>query len=704
MKKLLCVLLSVILILSGCSFVNGNSDSQKALGSTNLVGSTDGARNTGGFFAAQGDWLFFANFNDGGCLYAEKSNGKKQIKLTDFPVANINVVGDTLAFTDMTHCEYFQNGEYITAVGADYKAIFNEVTQPGQVSFGGSLYIIYNPITDKEPKLSVIRADDNVYYENIVLTPTTLAVTAVEYKKDRSDVTTLSAGNEGFQVQTMELSHFNTPTVQLLNNEETDYFGNPLPTMRQPVAMDPNKLDPWKQYMPPIENAKIIGTPKWAGDNIYVTVVTDEFLKDPNSGEMTENPQGGISYIYKYDINKGEFISYAEGSSVAVNGKGEAFFLDPEGNVYRYETSKDGSGSHQLAHGIQGKYLIDSDDENILIRYQNHDGTWLEGKIETNEDSPGEYFATPKYFGNDEKYMFWSWYIHGKRYLYDYSSNILWEDDGDALRAVQGNPDAKHKLPAYKITEKPPIIVGELPLNENPPIIFDNAPPVVEKEESSSSKPAVTEKDPPKEEKPAAPDKSSQNNIKVTRYEGDYVTVTEDYDRKTVARLNAKDGIDYNLKNNPPGKVFLETGTDSLGVFVINDKLHVTMYGTGMLYAFVDGDANKFHLVGSTALFSADEEVTVQVDDMFIVKGTGLFLVHKGIDEGMLKLYNGSLDLYNLDGNHLESFENGTECFVRPEGPSGEWSISGSKPINYKKSATIFEKVMDEDFVTKHLN
>ncbi len=91
----------------------------------NIIGNTPEQLAQGGFYAAQKDWLFYADWTQNGVLCA--SNGSRTLTLTDYPVANINVVGDRLVFTDLS-------ATVSRSYAADTELLHNKLT------YGGKLY------------------------------------------------------------------------------------------------------------------------------------------------------------------------------------------------------------------------------------------------------------------------------------------------------------------------------------------------------------------------------------------------------------------------------------------------------------------------------------------------------------------------------------------------------------------------------------
>lgn len=62
----------------------------------NTVGNTAGNLLNGGLASGQGNWIYFVNSEDGNTLYKMNREGTEQYKLSSFPVASINVMGETV--------------------------------------------------------------------------------------------------------------------------------------------------------------------------------------------------------------------------------------------------------------------------------------------------------------------------------------------------------------------------------------------------------------------------------------------------------------------------------------------------------------------------------------------------------------------------------------------------------------------------------
>jgi len=135
---------------------------------TNEIGNTAGNINIGGYFAQQGDWIYYTN---GQALHKRRTDGSEKTLLTGYCNSYINVVGEWVYFstgylsrirtdgtgesrlTDMNNDQYI-NGQYITVV-SDWIYYRNE----------NDNYSIYKIRTDgsENTKLN----DESIHYINV---------------------------------------------------------------------------------------------------------------------------------------------------------------------------------------------------------------------------------------------------------------------------------------------------------------------------------------------------------------------------------------------------------------------------------------------------------------------------------------------------------------------------------------------------------
>jgi hypothetical protein len=106
----------------------------------NLVGNHMENLQNGGLITMQGDFVFFANMRDGGALYVTNKDGNAYAKLTGFPVANLNLVGDRLIFTDISESGYVSEVGFTSVGGERPLDIALAMPENALVRFGGSLY------------------------------------------------------------------------------------------------------------------------------------------------------------------------------------------------------------------------------------------------------------------------------------------------------------------------------------------------------------------------------------------------------------------------------------------------------------------------------------------------------------------------------------------------------------------------------------
>ncbi len=138
----------------------------------NLIGNLPQNLYNGGLVAMQGDDIFYVNVEDGGSLYCADRNGTVS-KLTDFAVANLNVSGNRLVFTDLAACSYIPDptGSEIITLSADtHTELWDEAGEDVHITFGGNLYVVSGILDFCAGALSIEelvinRLDDGAYYQ-----------------------------------------------------------------------------------------------------------------------------------------------------------------------------------------------------------------------------------------------------------------------------------------------------------------------------------------------------------------------------------------------------------------------------------------------------------------------------------------------------------------------------------------------------------
>lgn len=139
------VLIAAILLTTSYTLLKNRylelADSQYSIGnSAHNVGQ-------GGLVAVHDDWIFYANPNFEGALFAKEIDSKKSFQLTDFPVANLNVLDDNLVFTDIYGSYYIEKMEdgtekYSIPNGTQILDTLLKRGENKQIIFGGNLYVL----------------------------------------------------------------------------------------------------------------------------------------------------------------------------------------------------------------------------------------------------------------------------------------------------------------------------------------------------------------------------------------------------------------------------------------------------------------------------------------------------------------------------------------------------------------------------------
>ncbi|MCL2033262.1 MAG: DUF5050 domain-containing protein [Oscillospiraceae bacterium] len=129
----------------------------------NLIGNIPENLLAGGFMASQDGWFYFANFKDGASLYMCRENGENMVKLTDFAVAGINVIADSIVFTSLEKCIAVRpDGVYTISFG-DVRDLLRDIVFAQRVSYGGRLYSINGLRSGGSPELYVIDGE-HIYF------------------------------------------------------------------------------------------------------------------------------------------------------------------------------------------------------------------------------------------------------------------------------------------------------------------------------------------------------------------------------------------------------------------------------------------------------------------------------------------------------------------------------------------------------------
>ena len=160
-------------ILTGGSDVPTNDMPTDAEGN-NLTGNSMQNLYAGGLLAMQGKDLFYANPSDGGSLYCRARNGEIT-KLTDFPVANLNISGEKLVFTDLAANTIIRSdGVMGTYSAASHQELWDLAGDEDRIRFGGNLYYILGIKTFCAGEITyndliIAKMESELYYQSPVM-------------------------------------------------------------------------------------------------------------------------------------------------------------------------------------------------------------------------------------------------------------------------------------------------------------------------------------------------------------------------------------------------------------------------------------------------------------------------------------------------------------------------------------------------------
>lgn len=667
MKKIIVFAVVVCILLSG--YAKQNSDAPKSTADeipaeyaqigtangVNVMGNTVGNRNTGGFITHQGDYVYYANFNDKGNLYAAKKDGKDALKLTDFPVANINVAGDVLTFTDISFCEYYKDGSYGLVKNKSYDELFSLVNNPGQLSPGGSLYIIYKPLENNEPEMKVLAADSEKYYEGMILTSNVLSYMAVPYGNNIQVVPTAAPRDSipGIQLTARSV---NLPVSQGFERsggeEQTDWFGSPVPSQRDALQMNTEDTNSWRRWAAPLEGGIVAGPPLYTGgDSLYVTVFT---------------PDGDKSYIYRYNINTKTFVSAVEGHSIASNGNGDVFFLNPEGYVYKYDTSADDSGQHTLVEGVRGDHLVSTTGKDVMLSY-NVNGEWYTGKVTTDNTSPEIWYAAPSVEINQR--VPWSWKSGDIMMNYDFNSKGLYMSEFNKAWKAQDNKTSTPTAKKYKMSELAPPNLNSLdPVRDDMVIptveTADKVPPA---QETPADNPSAEKENPAKQPDMASGNTGSMVVEKVSGTGNIFDNNKQNFPVKVGEKVNLTDRVAMNSDS------FCILNVDGVNrLAILSSKASVLSNSEKTVISMPDG---LNILIGNPA---EDKPFELILNHHIVKSKGGLMVAHDGIYP-IFFTYKGAVDLYDKNGNFLGTLEEGGRYEMDKDGKP-----FGSMDINYR--------------------
>jgi hypothetical protein len=297
----------------------------------NLYGNSMQNLYNGGLMAMQGKDLFYINPQDGGALYCRAGDGTIT-KLTDFPVANLNVSGERLIFTDLENCMITrENGGVEVFSATNHLELFDEAGEDGHIVFGGNLYSIEGiksfcagDISYEELIITGFESEDR-YLAPILMEGGNLLVITASPDDAATDVDPMSASGDldlttairPLSTDNLSLASMVRPMSRLLPELQPSKPRNP---GKPDVFHTANSVHVYDANNKEITNLKldtskgdIVVEAKLAGNSLFVEPRTDSGGSDrPNA-------------IIEFDPVTGEPRGTIEGHSLQSNGD-KAFF------------------------------------------------------------------------------------------------------------------------------------------------------------------------------------------------------------------------------------------------------------------------------------------------------------------------------------------------------------------------------------------
>ena len=169
----------------------------------NLVGNIPENLAAGGFMASQDGWFYFANFADGASLYMCRDNGENMVRLTGFPVANINVIADSVVFTSLEKCVASRPDGVDNIAFDDVRDLLRDIAYAEHAVYGGRLYAINGLRSGGRPELTVIDGE-HVYFSPVLTRNGLYAIR--EGSSPDSEIHAVSAGKTAFALAPVPLS------------------------------------------------------------------------------------------------------------------------------------------------------------------------------------------------------------------------------------------------------------------------------------------------------------------------------------------------------------------------------------------------------------------------------------------------------------------------------------------------------------------
>ena len=307
----------------------------------------------GGLFGSQRGWIFYSDPDDGFSLHMYNPETDENIPITDFPVANINILGDRLVFTNLIGTIYrsvWQIGDdeiYVHAALYDYSDTDPEwfgylMDEEIELIFGGQLFVVDGILDVMDGKadasdLDVTAFDEDTSYQNVILTEDGIFAHALT--DDGNGQVFIDIENE---------------TREWIGSRQGEKFWEQIETFDYRVIVSYVELETSDDYY----DEHTTG---------FLTALPDITIIDKNSGSVV-------------------FVLEAGGFRVAVSGD-SLFYRSRDGNLYCFnmrtkahvsisDAPIDGSlFSFKLEADGSVLYNDDADKSNRLAVLQ-EDGTW----------------------------------------------------------------------------------------------------------------------------------------------------------------------------------------------------------------------------------------------------------------------------------------------------------------------------------------
>ena len=243
-------------------------------------GNSPGNIINGGEAATAGDWIFYANDNDGGKLYAIRTDGTDKRKLNDDDTRFINVVGDRIYYCNGDDCGKIyvmrmdgSERKKLNDDGSYYMSVVGDRIYYRNDDDGDKIYVMKTDGSERE-KLN----DDASDFINVV-------GDRIYYCNSNDDGKIYVMKTDGSDKKLL----FNGPAACINVVGEKIYFFSLLPTSDYCICVMNTDGSDW-QMLAAVDDFRFLNV---AGDRIYYGGFTDDLL-----GIRTINTDGSGPMLY----------------------------------------------------------------------------------------------------------------------------------------------------------------------------------------------------------------------------------------------------------------------------------------------------------------------------------------------------------------------------------------------------------------------